>query len=70
MSMSYSREQNAEAAAVRQQLRDLEIAERDARHSMRLASLQKRLIVSERIKRSAESAAARLMQEVVEAHGR
>lgn len=66
MSMRYVGEQNREAQALRDQVNAVESAERDARHSLRLAKLQKRLIVSSDRTAQAEVRAAETMQEVVE----
>lgn len=72
MALPYTGDQNREVQVLRAQVGAVEDAERSARHSARLARLQKRLIVSERSKLFRENEAANLMQQVVEmrlAHG-
>jgi hypothetical protein len=66
MSMRYVGNQNREAQDLRAQVNAVESAERDARHSLRLAKLQKRLIVSRDKQSQAEERSAQTMQEVVE----
>ncbi len=67
MALPYILAQNLEAQTLRARVGEAEDTERSARHSMRMAKLQMRLIKSQQKQRVAEGIAASLMHRVVEA---